>query len=293
MAVVNCATMLTFPEFNPVAFEIGPVQVHWYGLMYLVGFAGGWGLAMLRAAKPGSGWTTEQVTDGLFYVALGVVLGGRIGYVLFYATGELLSDPLLLFRVWEGGMSFHGGFLGVLAGMWWFTRKYHKKFFDVMDFVAPLVTIGLGAGRLGNFINGELWGRISDVPWAMVFPQAGPEPRHPSQLYEFLLEGVVLFIILWTFSAKPRPRMAVSGLFSLGYGSFRFMVEFFRQPDAFMGNDGFIAWGWLTMGQLLSLPMILLGAGLLWWAYHHNTAQPNTPRQAEPLNKPSSDQARG
>jgi phosphatidylglycerol:prolipoprotein diacylglycerol transferase len=203
---------------------------------------------------------------------------------MFYASGELLSDPLLLFRIWEGGMSFHGGFLGVLAGMWWFTRKYRKKFFDVMDFVAPLVTIGLAAGRLGNFINGELWGRVSHVPWAMVFPQAGPEPRHPSQLYEFFLEGVVLFIVLWLFSAKPRPRMAVSGLFSVCYGSFRFIVEFFRQPDAHMGDGGFIAFGWLTMGQLLSLPMILLGGGLLWWAYRRTPEQDHKTSQSQPLN---------
>lgn len=272
--------MLAFPQFDPVAFELGPLQVHWYGLMYLVGFAGGWGLAMLRARQPHSGWTAEQVTDGLFYVALGVVLGGRVGYALFYATGELFSDPLMLLRIWEGGMSFHGGFLGVMLGMWWFTRKYRKKFFAVMDFVAPLVTIGLGAGRLGNFINGELWGRVTTMPWGMEFPLAGPEPRHPSQLYEFFLEGVVLFIILWLFSSKPRPRMAVSGLFSLCYGSFRFFVEFFRQPDLQMGDGGFIAFGWLTTGQLLSVPMILAGAGLLWWAYHKKSAPDGTPHQA-------------
>jgi phosphatidylglycerol:prolipoprotein diacylglycerol transferase len=287
--------MLMFPQFNPIAFELGPLQVHWYGLMYLVGFAGGWWLGMVRAKQPHSGWTPAQVSDGLFYVAMGVVLGGRVGFALFYATDEWLADPLLLFRVWEGGMSFHGGFLGVLLGMLWFTRKHGKHFFDVMDFVAPLVTIGLGAGRLGNFINGELWGRVTEVPWAMVFPHAGPLPRHPSQLYEFMLEGVALFIILWVFSAKPRPRMAVSGLFSLCYGSFRFMVEFVRQPDTYMGDAGFIAFGWLTMGQLLSLPMIFVGAALLWWAYHSNPPQGDNasapPR--EPLNKPSSDQARG
>ena len=291
--------MLTFPELNPVAFEIGPLQVHWYGLMYLVGFAGGWWLAMVRAKRPHSGWTPEQVTDGLFYVALGVVLGGRVGFAVFYATEELLDDPLLLFRMWEGGMSFHGGFLGVLLGMWWFARKHGKKFFDVMDFVAPLVTIGLGAGRLGNFINGELWGRVTDVPWGMVFPDGGPLPRHPSQLYEFFLEGVLLFLILWTFSAKPRPRMAVSGVFSLCYGSFRFLVEFLRQPDADLGDGGFIAFGWLTMGQLLSLPMILVGAALLWWAYGKKPGQDDeaNPSHQEsvnkPLNKPSSDQSRG
>ncbi|KPJ92135.1 MAG: prolipoprotein diacylglyceryl transferase [Gammaproteobacteria bacterium SG8_11] len=267
--------MLRFPEIDPVAFEIGPLAVHWYGLMYLVGFAGGWWLGMVRAKRPDSGWVPEQVTDALFYVALGVVLGGRIGYVLFYASDELFADPLVLLRLWEGGMSFHGGFLGVLLGMWWFTRKYGKKFFDVMDFVAPLATIGLGAGRLGNFFNGELWGRVSDAPWAMVFPGAGALPRHPSQLYEFLLEGVALFIILWTFSAKPRPRMAVSGLFSLCYGVFRFGVEFFRQPDAHMGDSGFIAFGWLTTGQLLSAPMILVGAALLWWAYQNKPASGN------------------
>jgi len=262
--------MLTYPELNPVAFHIGPLPVHWYGLMYLVGFAGGWWLGTVRARRPNSDWTPEQVTDGLFYVALGVVLGGRVGFTLFYGWDALLDDPLMLFRIWDGGMSFHGGFLGVMFAMWLFNRKYHKRFFDLMDYVAPLVTIGLGAGRLGNFINGELWGRVSDVPWAMVFPQAGPEPRHPSQLYEFFLEGVVLFIILWMFSAKPRPRMAVSGLFALCYGVFRFAVEFFRQPDWFMGDNGFIAFGWLTTGQLLSLPMVAVGAALLWWAYHKN-----------------------
>ncbi|WP_455210005.1 prolipoprotein diacylglyceryl transferase [Kaarinaea lacus] len=291
--------MLTFPELNPIAFEIGPLQVHWYGLMYLVGFAGGWWLGMVRARQCHCGWTPEQVTDGLFYVALGVVLGGRVGFTVFYAWEELLADPWLLFRMWEGGMSFHGGFLGVLLGMWWFARKHRKKFFEVMDFVAPLVTIGLGAGRLGNFINGELWGRVTDVPWGMVFPGGGPLPRHPSQLYEFLLEGVVLFFILWIFSAKPRPRMAVSGLFALCYGIFRFLVEFVRQPDAYMGDGGFIAFGWLTMGQLLSLPMILVGMALLWWAYHRKPGQDggtNTPKlepSNKPLNNPSSDQARG
>jgi phosphatidylglycerol:prolipoprotein diacylglycerol transferase len=263
--------MLTFPEINPIAFKIGPLAVHWYGIMYLIGFAGGWWLGMVRARRPDSRLSPEQVTDALFYVALGVVLGGRMGFALFYGWDRLLADPLMLFRVWDGGMSFHGGFLGVLVAMGLFKLKHHKRFFDLMDFVAPLVTIGLGAGRLGNFINGELWGRVTDVPWAMVFPRAGTEPRHPSQLYEFLLEGVVLFIILWTFSAKPRPRMAVSGLFAFCYGVFRFTVEFFRQPDWFMGDDGFIAFGWLTTGQLLSLPMIATGAGLLWWAYRKNT----------------------
>ncbi|WP_455204933.1 prolipoprotein diacylglyceryl transferase [Kaarinaea lacus] len=266
--------MLTFPEFDPVAVHIGPLKVHWYGLMYLVGFLGGWWLGMVRAKKPNSGWTPEQISDMLFYVALGVVLGGRIGYTLFYALDKFISDPLMLFRVWEGGMSFHGGFLGVIVAMLLFKRKHHKTFFGVMDFIAPLVTIGLGAGRLGNFINGELWGRTTDVPWGMVFPHAGLEPRHPSQLYQFLLEGLLLFLILWFFSAKPRPRMAVSGLFALCYGLFRFFVEFFRQPDAHMGDGGFIAFGWLTMGQLLSLPMVLLGVGLLWWAYRHPQFEP-------------------
>lgn len=266
--------MLTFPEFDPVAVQIGPLKVHWYGLMYLVGFLGGWWLGMVRAKKPNSGWTTEQISDMLFYVALGVVLGGRIGYTLFYALDKFIADPLMLFRVWEGGMSFHGGFLGVIVAMLLFKRKHHKTFFGVMDFIAPLVTIGLGAGRLGNFINGELWGRTTDAPWGMVFPHAGLEPRHPSQLYQFLLEGLLLFLILWFFSAKPRPRMAVSGLFALCYGLFRFFVEFFRQPDAHMGDGGFIAFGWLTMGQLLSLPMVLLGVGLLWWAYRHPQFEP-------------------
>lgn len=282
--------MLTFPEFDPVAFQIGSVQVHWYGLMYLVGFAGGWATGMIRTRQPHSGWQPEQVTDAFFYVALGVILGGRVGHTLFYSFTELLHDPLLMFKIWEGGMSFHGGFLGVLFAMWLFKRKYNKHFMDIMDYVAPCVAIGLGAGRIGNFINGELWGRVTDMPWGMVFPYAGDQPRHPSQLYEFFLEGVLLFIIVWIYSAKPRPRMAVSGVFALCYGVFRFFVEFFRQPDDFMGDNGFIAFGWLTMGQLLSAPMILVGAALLWWAYNNN---PQTSAGQSSTDKPGQNQSRG
>jgi phosphatidylglycerol:prolipoprotein diacylglycerol transferase len=271
--------MLMYPEIDPVAFQIGPLKVHWYGIMYLIGFAGGWWLGVYRAKQPNSGWKPEQISDMLFYAALGVVLGGRLGYTLFYSMDKFLSDPLMIIRVWEGGMSFHGGFLGVLAAMYLFQRKHKKSFWQTMDFIAPLAPLGLGAGRFGNFINGELWGRVTDVPWGMVFPNAGAQPRHPSQLYEFLLEGLVLFIIVWVYSAKPRPRMAVSGVFALGYGAFRFFVEFFRQPDAHMGDDGYLAFGWLTMGQVLSAPMIIVGAVLLWWAYTKNTAQPEPPTQ--------------
>ena len=268
--MVDLPPMLTFPNIDPVAFSIGPLKVHWYGLMYLFGFAGAWWLGIKRARKPGSGWTEDQVSDMIFYGAMGVVLGGRIGYTLFYSLDKFLNDPIMIFRVWEGGMSFHGGFLGVLLAMALLKKKQNRSFFGIMDFVAPLVPIGLATGRMGNFINGELWGRVSDAPWAMVFPTGGPNPRHPSQLYEFFLEGIALFLILWFYSAKTRPTMAVSGMFSLGYGFFRFVVEFARQPDSHMGEGGFIAFGWLTTGQLLSAPMILLGAGLVWWAYKQN-----------------------
>jgi len=198
-----------------------------------------------------------------------VILGGRIGYTLFYNLPGFLADPVVLFKVWEGGMSFHGGLIGVLIGLGLFGRKYGKAFFEISDFAAPLVPIGLGAGRIGNFINGELWGKVSDLPWAMVFPHAGPLPRHPSQLYEALLEGVALFTILWLFSARPRPRMAVSGLFLLCYGLFRFAVEFVREPDLQLG---YLAFDWLTMGQILSTPMILVGLGMLGWAYRRGGA---------------------
>ena len=258
--------MLVHPDFDPVAFSLGPLQVRWYGLMYLFGFIAGWILGRYRAARPGSSWTSHQVDDLVFYIALGVILGGRIGYVLFYHVDVFLQDPLLLVRVWEGGMSFHGGLLGVLLAMGLYARKAGKDYFQVTDFIAPLIPPGLFFGRIGNFINGELWGRVSDVPWAMLFhtPGAGDLPRHPSQLYQAALEGLALFVILWVYSARPRPTMAVSGLFLLGYGMFRFITEFFRQPDAHLG---FIAFDWLTMGQLLSLPMILMGALFMAWAY--------------------------
>lgn len=252
--------MLQYPDIDPVALQLGPLNIHWYGLMYLGGFAAAWWLASRRAARPGSGWTARQISDLIFYGALGVVLGGRFGYVLFYNLERFLADPLWLFAVWEGGMSFHGGLLGVITALAIFARREGKGFWQVADFVAPLVPIGLGLGRLGNFIGGELWGRVAEVPWAMVFPGAGPLPRHPSQLYQFALEGLVLFVILWAFSSRPRPAGAVSGLFLLGYGCARFGVEFFRQPDPQLG---FIAWDWLTMGQLLSLPMLIGGLFLL------------------------------
>lgn len=256
--------MLSYPQIDPVAIQVGPISIQWYGLMYLVGFAAAWWLLRRRARRADLDWSHAQIDDLVFFGALGAIVGGRLGYLLFYQPAAWLADPLMLFRIWEGGMAFHGGLLGVIAALSWFAWRQGRHPLDVFDFVAPAVPIGLGAGRIGNFINGELWGRVSDVPWAMAFPGAGPEPRHPSQLYEFALEGVVLFALLWWFSARPRPRMAVSGLFLLLYGAFRFAVEFVRMPDAHLGT---LAFDWVTMGQLLSLPMILVGSLLLALAY--------------------------
>jgi phosphatidylglycerol:prolipoprotein diacylglycerol transferase len=270
--------MLTYPEIDPVALSLGPFKIHWYGLMYLLGFLGGWLLGRLRASRPDSGWSVQEVDELLFYTALGVILGGRFGYVLFYAFPSFLSDPLMLFRVWEGGMSFHGGLVGVLFAMWLFGRRFGHSFFETTDFLAPLIPVGLGVGRVGNFINGELWGGPADLPWAMQVPcLRAPEacyglplgtelspPLHPSQLYEAGLEGLALFLLLWIYSARPRPTMAVSGLFLLGYGLFRFLVELVRVPDAHLG---YLAFDWLTMGQILSIPMLAGGLLLLLLAY--------------------------
>ena len=280
-----------YVDINPIAFSLGPVQVHWYGIMYLLGFGGAWWLGQTRRKAGRLPVSQDQFSDLAFYVMLGVILGGRIGYMIFYDTSELIHHPLSLFRVWEGGMSFHGGLLGVLAAALIWTRRHKLNFFDVVDFVAPLVPIGLGLGRLGNFIGGELWGRHTDLPWGMIFPRAleslgktkdelyqmylagqlGNEARHPSQLYEFLLEGVVLFAVLWFYSRKPRSRYAVSGLFALLYGLFRFCVEFVREPDVQLG---FIAFDWLTMGQILSIPLILIGLYLLWLSRRAPTLLP-------------------
>lgn len=239
---------------------MGPLQVHWYGLMYLLAIGIAWGLASWRARDSKGAWTADHVADLVIYIAMGVILGGRLGFVLFYDFHGFVSDPIMLFRVWEGGMSFHGGLLGVILGMSLYAWRHQKHLLDVSDFVAPLVPIGLGLGRIGNFINGELWGRVTTMPWGMVFGHVDRLPRHPSQLYEFLLEGIVLFSLLWWYSAGKRARGRVSSLFLIAYGVFRFGVEFFRMPDAQLG---FIAWGWLTMGQLLSLPMIVLGI-IIW-----------------------------
>jgi len=256
--------MLIHPQFDPVAIHLGPLAIRWYGLMYLLAFGLFLLLGRLRIkTRPNAGWNAQQLDDMLFFGVLGVVLGGRLGYVLFYQPAHFLAHPLEIFAVWQGGMAFHGGFLGVLAAMWIFARKHGKPWLSLTDFIAPLVPLGLATGRLGNFINGELWGRPTDLPWAMVFPQADGLARHPSQLYQFALEGVALFVLLWLFSAKPRPTGAVSGLFLLGYGSFRFIAEFAREPDNFLG---LLSLG-LSMGQWLSLPMILAGAALLRWSY--------------------------
>jgi len=271
--------------FDPVAFSVGPLQVHWYGIMYLLGFLFFWaGGSWLARNRPWWGWTPQEVGDVLFYGMLGVVVGGRFGYVLVYGLESFLRDPLFLFRITQGGMSFHGGLLGVIVAMWWFGRRSGRSFWQVADFAAPLVPVGLGLGRIGNFIGGELWGRVSDVPWAMIFANAiqpggwqSPElrtaweggaldsmARHPSQLYQAFGEGFGLFLLLAVYSRLPRPAGAVSGLFLVGYGSFRLVAEFFREPDA---HIGFLGGGWLTMGMLLSLPMILAGAFIMVFAY--------------------------
>lgn len=261
--------MFIYPDIDPVALSLGPLKVRWYGLMYVIGFVAAWWLARRRAAQPGSTWKPVDVDDLVFYAALGVILGGRLGWVLFYGLGDIASNPLQVLKVWEGGMSFHGGLLGVLAALAFFARQRGRKIADVFDFTAPLPAVGLLAGRIGNFINGELWGKPTDFPLAFI---VDGQARHASQLYEAALEGLVLFIILWVYTAKPRPRLAPSGLFLLGYGTFRFLVEFVRVPDA---DPGYLYGGWLTMGQVLSSPMILIGIALLVFAYRRNEGSGN------------------
>lgn len=259
---------MEFPNIDPVILHIyGPIGLNWYGLMYLAGFAGAWYLGTSRAKLANSPFTEEQVSDFLFYAFLGVVLGGRVGYVLFYQFDLFLADPVYLLKIHEGGMSFHGGLIGVIFSFWYFSKKTSKPFIVVADYFAPMAPIGLATGRIGNFINGELWGKaadVSSVPWAMVFPK-DPEQiyRHPSQLYEFATEGVVLFLILYFFSKQKRPPLVISGLFLLGYGSFRFIVEYYREPDDHLREMA----EFISMGQLLSLPMILGGIGIIVWGY--------------------------
>jgi phosphatidylglycerol---prolipoprotein diacylglyceryl transferase len=271
-------------QIDPIALSLGPLKIHWYGLMYLLGFAIAWwlGRSRIRAGRL-PGVDEQGFGDLMFYGMLGVVLGGRLGYILFYDLKTYLEHPLQVFQVWQGGMSFHGGLLGVCAAVWWWSRKRGLHFMDTIEFAAPLVPPGLGFGRIGNFINGELWGKLTDASWGVVFPASLPQPyasmdpatlraqfesgalnafaRHPSQLYQAVLEGLVLFVALWVFSSRPRPRYAVGGVFVLLYGVFRFLVEFVRVPDVQLQ---YLAFGWLTMGQLLSVPLILLGLFWLW-----------------------------
>jgi phosphatidylglycerol:prolipoprotein diacylglycerol transferase len=263
--------MIVLPDIDPVALALGPLKIRWYALTYLFGFATVWWLGSLRAARPGSGWTKQQLADLITNGMLGVILGGRIGYILFYDLDAYIAEPLRMLKLWEGGMSFHGGMVGVIIAMALHARSIGKSFMDVADFVAPLTPIGLGAGRIGNFINGELWGRTTDMPWAMVFPH-DPErlPRHPSQLYQFVLEGMVLFVLLWWYSSKPRPRFAVGGLFMLGYGAQRIVVEFFRQPDAQLN---FVMFDWMTRGQQLSILMVAIGIAIMVWSFRQKPEQ--------------------
>jgi phosphatidylglycerol:prolipoprotein diacylglycerol transferase len=267
--------MLVHPQFDPVAIALGPVQIHWYGLTYLVAFGLFLWLAARRVRYPwlaDAGWTRRDVEDLLFYGVVGVILGGRLGYALFYKPGYYAAHPLEVLAVWQGGMSFHGGLLGVLAAMALFARRRGRSFLQVTDLIAPCVPTGLASGRIGNFINGELWGRAADpsLPWAMVFPQSGSDtPRHPSQLYQFGLEGLLLFVLLWWYASKPRPTGQVSGAFLIGYGLFRFIAEFFREPDSFLGLRAFD----LSQGQWLSLPMIAAGIWMWLWAGRAKSAR--------------------
>jgi phosphatidylglycerol---prolipoprotein diacylglyceryl transferase len=256
--------IFTHPQFNPVALQITQgFGIHWYGLMYLTGFIAFLLLGRYQIKhKPWFNWNHLMLDDALFYGALGVILGGRLGYVLFYQFSSFMAHPLDIFKVWQGGMSFHGGFLGVLVAMYFFHKKYPQPWLKIMDFVAPLVPIGLGAGRMGNFINGELWGRPTHSDFGMIFPQVDSLARHPSQLYEFALEGLLLFLILWLFSRKQRAVGSISALFLIGYGSFRFIAEFTREPDDFLG---LLELG-LSMGQWLSLPMIVAGIWMFFVA---------------------------
>lgn len=265
-------------QFDPVAFSLFGWDVHWYGVTYLVGFLGGWWLTRYLARRnPLWGVTPQHVDDLLFYMGLGVILGGRLGYLFFYDMGNVLREPsfvdglLRIVSIHKGGMSFHGGLIGVLTAVWLYNRKYRHGYFVIMDMMAMIAPLGLGAGRVGNFINGELWGKPSDVPWAMIFPRSpSTEPRHPTPLYEMMLEGVVLFVILWWFARKGRPTMAISGLFALCYGLFRILIEFFRIPDA---HIGYLAFGWLTMGMVLSAPLCVVGILLMWYAYNKKNMQ--------------------
>jgi phosphatidylglycerol:prolipoprotein diacylglycerol transferase len=272
--------MLTYPHINPIAVSIGPffghgpIQVHWYGIMYLIGFVAAWWLARYRAKRPGSTWTALDIDDLIFYSAIGVIIGGRLGWCLVYGHDVLAESWLNLFRIWDGGMSFHGGITGVFVAGAIFARVKHKNLADVCDFLAPLPGIGLLTGRFGNFINGELWGRPTDLPWGFLVRDASGvgTVRHPSQLYEAGLEGLLLFVVVWWFTSKPRPRLAPTGLFFILYGCGRFVVEWVRLPDA---NIGYLLGNWLTMGMLLTTPMIFIGAALMIYAYGSRTPSGN------------------